>query len=158
MNYGTDNDTSPEYPCNNSTQYANVVCVGAVDNQNNLADFLTLGAPPSEPGSDYGAQSVNLFAPGWNVYTTMKGSPEGYQQGYWWGHFVRGPDGVRRRRADSRRASELDRGADQGRDPEHGHPGSRAVGEEHHRRGARRLRRGRLPQRGDHRHPRRAGL
>jgi thermitase len=61
---GDDNDVTPTYPCNLSL--ANVICVGATDNQDQPAGF-----------SNYGATTVDLFAPGVNVLSSALGE-------YWW--------------------------------------------------------------------------
>ncbi len=54
---GDDNDSAPQYPCALSQQ--NVVCVAATTQSDGLAGF-----------SNYGAASVDLGAPGVNVYST----------------------------------------------------------------------------------------
>ena len=58
-NSGTDNDnaSTPFYPCDLTE--ANVICVGASDQNDEPASF-----------SDYGATSVALFAPGVNILST----------------------------------------------------------------------------------------
>lgn len=58
-NNGTDNDnpSTPFYPCDLTE--ANVICVGASDQNDQAASF-----------SDYGPTSVDLFAPGVNVLST----------------------------------------------------------------------------------------
>jgi subtilisin family serine protease len=58
-NSGTDNDnaSTPFYPCDLTE--ANVICVGASDQNDRPASF-----------SDYGATSVALFAPGVNILST----------------------------------------------------------------------------------------
>jgi subtilisin family serine protease len=58
-NSGTDNDnpSTPFYPCDLTE--ANVICVGASDQNDQPASF-----------SDYGPTSVDLFAPGVNVLST----------------------------------------------------------------------------------------
>lgn len=53
-NDGTNNDTTPHYPCNYTL--ANVVCVGATTNTDQQASF-----------SNYGAVSVDLHAPGQDI-------------------------------------------------------------------------------------------
>jgi subtilisin family serine protease len=57
-NEASNNDQSPRYPC----QYpsANIVCVGASDQDDQLAWF-----------SNYGAASVDLVAPGTNILSTI---------------------------------------------------------------------------------------
>jgi thermitase len=61
-NYGTNNDdpSTPFYPCDAPED--NVICVGASDQNDQPAYF-----------SDYGATSVDLFAPGVDVYSTYLG-------------------------------------------------------------------------------------
>jgi hypothetical protein len=54
-NNASDNDSQPFYPCDFSAP--NVICVGATDNNDDLATF-----------SDYGATGVDVFAPGVGVY------------------------------------------------------------------------------------------
>ena len=56
-NDGTDNDTTPRYPCNYTA--ANLICVAATDNTDALASF-----------SNYGASSVDLAAPGVDIDST----------------------------------------------------------------------------------------
>ncbi|XLQ20248.1 MAG: S8 family serine peptidase [Candidatus Moraniibacteriota bacterium] len=48
------NDVTPQYPCNYSS--SNIICVGASDQNDNLASF-----------SNYGQTSVDLVAPGVNI-------------------------------------------------------------------------------------------
>jgi thermitase len=55
-NAGDDVDASPEYPC--AATAPNLICVGATDTHGALASF-----------SNYGAHSVDLFAPGQSIYT-----------------------------------------------------------------------------------------
>lgn len=54
---GDNNDSRPTYPC--SFPEANVVCVGATDSQDRRAGF-----------SNFGATSVDLFAPGVDIAST----------------------------------------------------------------------------------------
>jgi subtilisin family serine protease len=61
-NDGRDNDVTPTYPC--AIPAPNVVCVGATDNRDSRASF-----------SNVGATSVDLFAPGVGVLSTV---PAGY--------------------------------------------------------------------------------
>ena len=56
-NDGTDNDTTPGYPCNDT--WANLICVAATGNTDTLASF-----------SNYGASSVDLAAPGVDIDST----------------------------------------------------------------------------------------
>jgi putative cell wall-binding protein len=61
-NKATDNDTSPFYPCNYGL--ANEVCVAAVDQNFNL---WYINNVVTQAGSNYGANSVDLAAPGANI-------------------------------------------------------------------------------------------
>jgi len=56
-NLGTDNDSTPRYPC--AYNLANIVCVAASDSDDAMAGF-----------SNFGATSVDLAAPGVNIYST----------------------------------------------------------------------------------------
>jgi subtilisin family serine protease len=56
-NDGTNNDTTPSYPCNFSK--ANLICVAALDQAYGLASF-----------SNYGATTVDVAAPGVNIAST----------------------------------------------------------------------------------------
>ena len=69
-NFGTDNDTTPVLPAGYSTTYDNVISVGATDNQDNLATF-----------SDYGATTVDLMAPGVDMFTDYP-TYTGYDNAY----------------------------------------------------------------------------
>ncbi|MEJ2634645.1 MAG: S8 family peptidase [Calditrichia bacterium] len=62
-NESSDNDNSPSYPSNYDVE--NVIAVAATDNRDELANF-----------SNYGATTVDLSAPGVNIYSTV---PGGYQ-------------------------------------------------------------------------------
>jgi subtilisin family serine protease len=59
-NSGTNNDTTPFYPC--SYRAANEICVAATDRTDTLAGF-----------SNYGASSVDLAAPGTSIVSTVIG-------------------------------------------------------------------------------------
>lgn len=72
-NWGSDNDRATVLPAGFSTQYPNVISVGATDNQDNLASF-----------SDYGATTVELMAPGAGIFTdypTYSGYGTAYASG-----------------------------------------------------------------------------
>ncbi len=58
-NDGANNDALPEYPCN--YPLANIICVGGTTNQDEVASW-----------SNYGATSVDVFAPGERIYTTQR--------------------------------------------------------------------------------------
>jgi subtilisin family serine protease len=59
-NYGSNNDTTPFYPC--SYAVANEICVAATDSKDSRASF-----------SNYGANSVDLAAPGVGILSTVIG-------------------------------------------------------------------------------------
>jgi subtilisin family serine protease len=59
VSVGTDNDTTPFYPCNFSLYASNVICVAATDANDNLAGF-----------SNYGSTTVQLGAPGVDILST----------------------------------------------------------------------------------------
>jgi hypothetical protein len=65
-NGGNDNDAFPVYPC--SSAAANLICVGSYDKT---------GQPSAS--SNYGQTSVDLFAPGVNIWTTWIASPQSYR-------------------------------------------------------------------------------
>ena len=62
-NDGTDNDAEPAYPA--SYKVDNIISVAALDHRGDLADF-----------SNFGATSVNIAAPGVDVYST---TPKGFE-------------------------------------------------------------------------------
>ncbi|HEY6594358.1 MAG TPA: S8 family serine peptidase [Asanoa sp.] len=62
---GDDNDVTPTYPCNYTA--ANLLCVGATDNNDSLANF-----------SNYGATSVDLAAPGVDIDSTRPHSTDSF--------------------------------------------------------------------------------
>jgi subtilisin family serine protease len=64
-NDGIDNDLDPSYPC--AISAANVLCVGATDENDYVTYF-----------SNFGHQSVDLFAPGQDILSTVCGG--GYQE------------------------------------------------------------------------------
>jgi subtilisin family serine protease len=72
--FGDDNDgprsenSGPEYPCN--FPLANVICVGATDNQDSVTSW-----------SNFGSVSVDLFAPGQSIYTTLLNGGYYYRSG-----------------------------------------------------------------------------
>jgi subtilisin family serine protease len=59
-NDGTDNDNTPHYPSNYTS--SNIIAVAATDQHDNLASF-----------SNYGATSVDVGAPGKNIYSCQPG-------------------------------------------------------------------------------------
>ncbi|TMK49942.1 MAG: hypothetical protein E6G59_10525 [Actinobacteria bacterium] len=64
-NNHTDNDTTPDYPCNYTT--ANLICVAASDQNDQLASF-----------SNFGAHTVHLAAPGYHIGSTVPTSSAGF--------------------------------------------------------------------------------
>jgi thermitase len=60
-NEGSNNDTSPVYPC--SFAEPNLICVAALDQADQLATF-----------SNFGSSSVDVGAPGTNIVSTWRGS------------------------------------------------------------------------------------
>lgn len=67
-NSGTNNDVSPQYPAN--AGLPNVISVAAIGSNNQLASF-----------SDYGANTVNIAAPGVSIYSTLPSGKYGYLSG-----------------------------------------------------------------------------
>jgi subtilisin family serine protease len=67
-NNKNDNDITPKYPC--SYGKANEVCVAATEQRDRLASF-----------SNWGANTVDLAAPGKNILTTVAGGGYGYTKG-----------------------------------------------------------------------------
>jgi subtilisin family serine protease len=76
-NDGIDNDQTPIYPCN-FTQ-SNLLCVAAVDQAFQLADF-----------TNYGATSVDVGAPGTNILSTVAGASQTTDFSNWTGSFTQG--------------------------------------------------------------------
>ncbi len=83
--YGSNDDTTPFYPC--SYTLDNIICVAATDQNGNLAWF-----------SNFGSNSVDLAAPGVNIYSTVKWSTTWYFNGFvsslwdfsaWWSQSTR---------------------------------------------------------------------
>lgn len=67
-NNTSDNDAAPFYPASYDLQ--NVISVGAIDSSANIASF-----------SNYGATSVDIFAPGVSVYSTIPGNQYAFGSG-----------------------------------------------------------------------------
>ena len=67
-NAGKDNDATPDYPCNHDL--ANVICVGATDRADALAEF-----------SNFGARAVDLAAPGVGIPSTIINGEYSYEDG-----------------------------------------------------------------------------
>ena len=69
-NYGDDDDNpaTTRYPCANGN--ANLICVAATTQRDTLA-----------PWSNYGANTVDLAAPGNNIYSTLRNGTYGYIKG-----------------------------------------------------------------------------
>ena len=68
-NDGADADTDGDaFPC--ALPQANLICVGASDNRDQVAGF-----------SNYGDTAVDLFAPGVRIYSTLKDGSYGFKDG-----------------------------------------------------------------------------
>jgi subtilisin family serine protease len=67
-NNSANNDTKPSYPC--AYNLPNIVCVAATDNNDRLAGF-----------SNYGRTSVDIAAPGVNIFSTKRCDAYGYLSG-----------------------------------------------------------------------------
>ncbi|MCW2276516.1 Ca2+-binding RTX toxin-like protein/subtilisin family serine protease [Rhodoblastus acidophilus] len=67
-NYGSNNDASPFYPAN--YDLPNIISVAATDDNDQLASF-----------SNYGATTVDLAAPGADIYSTLMGGGYGLMSG-----------------------------------------------------------------------------
>ncbi|HEX2102731.1 MAG TPA: S8 family serine peptidase [Solirubrobacteraceae bacterium] len=67
-NDGSNNDVYGSYPC--AYNLPNIVCVGASDQDDQPAEF-----------SNYGASTVDIFAPGVNIISTYKGGAFAYMDG-----------------------------------------------------------------------------
>ena len=67
-NDGTNNDTTPQYPCNYSN--SNIICVAATDDNDALASF-----------SNFGANTVDIAAPGVSILSTLPHNRYGYYSG-----------------------------------------------------------------------------
>jgi serine protease len=67
-NNRNDNDVTPKYPC--SYGKANEVCVAATEEHDRLAWF-----------SNWGATTVDLAAPGKDIFTTVRGGSYGFAKG-----------------------------------------------------------------------------
>lgn len=65
-NDGIDNDSNPHYPSN--YDLSNIVAVAATDATDHLTDF-----------SCYGRNSVDIAAPGWQIWSCYNGSTRDYQ-------------------------------------------------------------------------------
>ena len=67
-NNGTNNATTPTYPCNYTA--SNLLCVAATDSNDALASF-----------SNYGVTTVPVAAPGYNILSTIRGGSYAYYSG-----------------------------------------------------------------------------
>src|SRR5262249_3127616 len=67
-NSASNNDTTPAYP--GSYTLSNIISVAATDHNDKLTSF-----------SNYGVTSVDLAAPGVNIYSTLPGGQYGYLSG-----------------------------------------------------------------------------
>ncbi len=72
-NDGNDNDASPVFPC--TAPLANVLCVGASDSRDMRAIFN------SQQSSNYGATTVDVFAPGLMIDSTLMSGSYGFMSG-----------------------------------------------------------------------------
>ena len=59
-NEANNNDTNPNYPSSLCLEMDNIISVGSCDNRNKVSSF-----------SNYGKKSVNLFAPGSDIWSTV---------------------------------------------------------------------------------------
>lgn len=78
-NNASNNDTSPRYPTNWTVSLPNLISVGAItiDTTTNTERIAALPDPgwnSAQPGSNYGATTVDLFAPGTAIYSTFNNS------------------------------------------------------------------------------------
>jgi subtilisin family serine protease len=69
-NYSTNTDATPFYPAGYAAASDNVVSVAATTSSDGLASF-----------SNYGATTVTVAAPGWNVNSTLPGNRYGLKSG-----------------------------------------------------------------------------
>ena len=70
-NSGVDNDSNPLYPA--SYDLPNIISVGALKSENNIIKIMDgLDSNGNLVRSNYGATSVDLFAPGQNIVSTYK--------------------------------------------------------------------------------------
>lgn len=76
-NDSCDNDVTPSYPANHALN--NMLSVGASDQFDTLAVFSRI--PFNVTASNFGAQTVHLFAPGKNIYGTLRNDRYGFQSG-----------------------------------------------------------------------------
>jgi subtilisin family serine protease len=67
-NFGNDNDVAPLYPAGYTQE--NIIAVGASTNRDSIAGF-----------SNIGQNSVDIFAPGEGIYSTLPGGEYGYRSG-----------------------------------------------------------------------------
>jgi subtilisin family serine protease len=69
-NETNNNDQNPSYPASYNAELDNVISVAATDHNDNLSDF-----------SNYGAQSVDIAAPGSGILSTVPGDDYGNKSG-----------------------------------------------------------------------------
>jgi subtilisin family serine protease len=72
-NSGSDNDYKPEYPA--AYDLDNIIAVAATDHNDNLVSIENW-----KWGSNYGATSVDVAAPGVQIYSTMSGDDDNYDE------------------------------------------------------------------------------
>ncbi len=79
-NEGVDNDTNPTFPCN--YEVPNIISVAASDHKDNRALWgipgnggcgFSCDNVSGAPGSNYGSETVDLAAPGKDIYSTVPG-------------------------------------------------------------------------------------
>ncbi len=69
-NYASNNDTTPLFPANYNQTLNNIISVGAIDNNDQLATF-----------SNYGSQTVDIAAPGQNILSLLANNTYGNVHG-----------------------------------------------------------------------------
>jgi subtilisin family serine protease len=81
-NNKNDNDADPRYPSNYTINLPNLISVGAITiNPQTKAETIAVSPDPGwnsgMPGSNFGAMTVDLFAPGTSIWTTYNNSSYG---------------------------------------------------------------------------------
>jgi subtilisin family serine protease len=69
-NDSVDNDVTPSFPANFSTQFNRVITIASVDRNDNMSGF-----------SNFGRQSVTMAAPGSDIFSTIRGGGFASQNG-----------------------------------------------------------------------------
>ena len=57
----------------------NIISVGAINSINNIATWESETVDGSGSGSNYGANNIDIYAPGYEIYSTWKMNEEGYK-------------------------------------------------------------------------------